>query len=170
MFTVLAGRDHNITAANGSTGGSDWGTDNNTGDPNLNYNNKYTEYSVNHNNVDNKDNNKKIYFREEATLKKYFYWTFFCYYSSFYVYIYYFIYNCPLALGIFFGRKSTKLTKVIEATTTTSTTTTATTTLETPSTSPQVGLLDGLGELLLNNVILKESGKVFQGFMDLLGR
>merc|ERR1739842_94768 len=73
-------------------------------------------------------------------------------------------------LGIFFGRKSTKLTKVIEAKTTTSTTTTATTTLETPSTSPQVGLLDGLGELLLNNVILKESGKVFQGFMDLLGR
>ena len=70
MFTVLAGRDHNITAANGSTGGSDWATDNNTGDPNLNYNNKYTEYSVNHNNVDNKDNNKKIYFREEATLKK----------------------------------------------------------------------------------------------------
>ena len=77
MFTVLAGRDHNITAANGSTGGSDWATDNNTGDPNLNYNNKYTEYSVNHNNVDNKDNNKKIYFREEATLKKIFLLNFF---------------------------------------------------------------------------------------------
>merc|ERR1711879_1068756 len=45
-------------------------------------------------------------------------------------------------LGIFFGRKSTKLVK-----TTTTTTTTSTTTLETPSTSPQVGLLDGIGEI-----------------------
>ena len=84
------------------------------------------------------------------------------YFSSF---IYYFIYNWPLALGIFFGRQSTKLTKRVESTTTTSTTT-----LETPSTSQQVGLLDGIGEILLNNAILKEGGKVFQGFMNLLGR
>ena len=85
--------------------------------------------------------------------------------SVFSSYIDYFIYNWPLASGIFFGRKSTKLVK-----TTTTTTTTSTTTLETPSTSPQVGLLDGIGEILLNNPILKEGGKVFQGFMSLLGR
>ena len=54
--------------------------------------------------------------------------------------------------------------------TTTTTTTTSTTTLETPSASQQGGLLDGIGEILLNNPILKEGGKVFQGFMSLLGR
>ena len=40
------------------------------------------------------------------------------------------------------------------------------TTLETPA--EQLGLLDGM--LRLNNVILKEGGKVIRGFMDLLGR
>ena len=85
------------------------------------------------------------------------------------------IYNCPLALGIFFGRKSTKLTKVVETTTratttTVTSTTTVTTTSETPPDNQQVGLLNGLGDILLNNAIVKEGGKVFKGFMDLLGR
>ena len=82
-----------------------------------------------------------------------------------------FIYNYPRALGIFFGRKSTKLTKVVETTTRETTTTAATsTTSEKPADNQQVGLLDGLGEILLNNAIVKEGGKVFKGFMDLLGR
>ena len=65
--------------------------------------------------------------------------------------------HCILSSGIFFGRKST--TKLVEMST-------LKTTLETPA--EQLGLLDGM--LRLNNVILKEGGKVIRGFMDLLGR
>ena len=72
MSTIATylGRDHNVTAANGSTWGSDWGIDHNFGEPNLNNNNKYTEYSVDHHKVHHKADNKKIYFRGGVILKK----------------------------------------------------------------------------------------------------